>query len=385
MSDSETYDVVFYLPYIGPLLASSALPAGGAETQIFLLSEALADRGHRVALAALDPGGGLPPRHGAVDVLTIPAHRADRRGVGTIVSAFASYRALRGTASAAIVARAAGPHVGIVAVLARLRHSRFVYSSANVVDFDFGRIEPNRRAVALFHLGLRLADQLVVQTTEQAALCRERLGRPSTLIRSIAQAVDPPPDPALRSAFLWVGRLAPYKKPLECVALARALPEASFRMVGVPTGDPDGDALLAELTRAAAELPNLELLPARPRAELMALYDQAVAVVNTADFEGMPNVFLEGWSRGIPALALTHDPDGVIARHSIGHFAGGSRERLIEQARELWEARHQPGDVTERCRAYIESQHSARVVADAWADALGLAAPVHTPPVVARA
>jgi glycosyltransferase involved in cell wall biosynthesis len=385
MSERGGYDVVFYLPYIGPLLTSSALPAGGAETQIFLLSEALAGRGYRVALAALDPGGGLPARRGVVDILPIPPHRADRRGVGTLASAFATYRALRGPASAAIVARAAGPHVGIVAALARLRRSRFFYSSANVVDFDFARVEGNRRTVALFHFGLRLADGVVVQTEEQAELCRERFGRDSTVIRSIAQVVEPASDRPTRSAFLWVGRLADYKKPFEYVALARELPEARFRMVGVPIGDGPGDETYRELKREASGLPNLEILAPRPRDELLRLYDEAVAVVNTSDFEGMPNVFLEGWSRGVPALALTHDPDGVVARHSLGCFAGGSRARFVDQAREMWETRHRADELGRRCRAYIESEHSPQVVAEAWTDALGLAPPVQRVPAVAGA
>ena len=104
----------------------------------------------------------------------------------------------------------------------------------------------------------------------------------------------------------------------------------------------------------------------------MDLVDRAVAVVNTADFEGMPNIFLEGWSRGVPALALTHDPDGVIERHRLGSFANGSSEYLVELARSLWEERSDQAGVAARCRQYILENHSPETVSAQWVETLGI-------------
>jgi len=138
-------------------------------------------------------------------------------------------------------------------------------------------------------------------------------------------------------------------------------------MVGVRMAyDEGGRDLVAAVEREAAGLPNLELVAPRPRAELMDLVERAVAIVNTSDFEGMPNVFLEGWARGVPALALTHDPDGVIGAHELGAFAAGSPERLVELARELWEGRHDQAAVAERSRRYVAEQHSAEAAGAGW-------------------
>ena len=87
----------------------------------------------------------------------------------------------------------------------------------------------------------------------------------------------------------------------------------------------------------------------------------------------MPNIFLEGWARGVPALALTHDPDGVIESRDVGWFAHGSKERLAELARAAWEKRRDQGAIAGRCRAYVHDEHSAGAVATRWRDALGLA------------
>jgi hypothetical protein len=113
-------------------------------------------------------------------------------------------------------------------------------------------------------------------------------------------------------------------------------------------------------------------LPARPRSGLMPLFDSAVAVVSTSDFEGMPNTFLEGWTRGVPALALAHDSDGVIEREGVGAFAGGSAERLAELARALWRGRHDQSALARRSRDYTNREHRAEVAADRWIRALRL-------------
>jgi glycosyltransferase involved in cell wall biosynthesis len=266
------------------------------------------------------------------------------------------------------VQRAAGPTTGIVALLARAKRTRFVYSSANVIDFDFERLERSRPRVWLFHLGVKLADAIVVQTHEQVDMCRRRFGRDPVLIKSIAEPASV--TELDRQAFLWVGRAAPYKRPEAFVDLALAVPEARFRMILVTTER--GHELTRSVVERCRRVPNIELLDPRPREELMRLIDSAVAMVNTADFEGMPNIYLESWARGVPALSLFHDPDGVIERESLGFFARGSRERFAAHARTLWHTRANQSELQERCRAYVAREHGSAQVVDRWVDALGL-------------
>ena len=195
-------------------------------------------------------------------------------------------------------------------------------------------------------------------------------------ITPLAQRQTAPPQ-----AFLWVGRLVPYKRPLEYVALARAIPEARFWMIGVPPPR-DDEAWIAERVAAEADaLPNLDLLPPRPRSEVEDLMSRAVASVSTAEFEGMPNVLLEAWTRGVPALVLSHDPGGVVRTHQIGAFADGSHDRLVTLARELWarrtDARHR-SHLGGLCRAYIAANHSPDSVVGRWAEILSGSAGVGT-------
>jgi glycosyltransferase involved in cell wall biosynthesis len=189
------------------------------------------------------------------------------------------------------------------------------------------------------------------------------LGRDPVVIRSIAEPAQPrsgTPD-----AFLWIGRLVPYKRLDVYLNLAADVPGARFQMIAAP-GSGQEPELTARLERARQDLPNLEVLDARPRAELGPLVERAVAIVNTGEREGMPNVFLEGWSRGVPALAYSHDPDGLIERHGLGGYANGSREQLAEVARRMWDSRDDQREVAERCIAYVRQEHDVEAVCAAW-------------------
>ena len=368
MSRPRDFEFAFFAPWIGPLLvAHPSRSAGGAETQILMVARGLASRGRRVCLVVFEIDEPLPPEHQGVAIVRVPTPRSRWRATRALTRALFVARALLGLRVSTYVQRIAGPETGIVGLLARLRRARFVYSSANVSDFDYETMRTGRIKVALYHLGIRLAHAIVVQTPEQVDLCRARFGREPVLIKSIAEPEplrDGTPD-----AFLWVGRTDWYKHPEAFVELARAVPEGRFLMVPMPM-DHAGQVRLDELERQAAEVPNLEVLAPRPRAELAELISSSVAMVNTSDYEGMPNVFLEGWARGVPALALSHDPDGVIEREGLGAFAGGSRERLAVQAREMWGRRGDQAELPARCRAYVEREHSSDAVIDRWLEVL---------------
>jgi glycosyltransferase involved in cell wall biosynthesis len=364
------FDVVIYMPWIGPLLVPGiGPPPGGAETQMLMLAQALVRRDKRVCLVAYGSPDVLPSAINGIAVIAHPAPRARVRLIGFAAHLLSATRVLGPLKAKVFLQRAAGPTTGIVALFARAKQSTFVYSSANVIDFAFERLERSPPRVLLFHLGVKLASTIVVQTHEQVEMCRRRFRRDPILIKSIAE-----PASALRidpQAFLWVGRATAYKRPEAFVDLAVAVPEARFRMILVTAGE-QGHELARGLIERCRSVPNIQLLEPLPRTELMRLIDSAVAMVNTADYEGMPNIFLESWARGVPALSLLHDPDGVIERESLGYFAHGSPERFAAQARQLWHTRHNQSELQERCRGYVAREHAPHRVVDRWVEVLGL-------------
>jgi glycosyltransferase involved in cell wall biosynthesis len=373
LSRRNRYDVAFYVPWMTPLMLASAAESwpGGAETQVMLLSRALAERGLAVCLVVFDvPGAEVPESFHGVDVVIRPPWFAGGNILGQLREVVATRSALRGVDATVVVTRTAGINAGLVGLWTKLSRRQFVYSSASLRDFKYDSVLVKWYDRILFRLGVALADKIVVQTEEQVRLCRGRFRRTPILIRSVS-------EPAEQSrhkpeAFLWVGRVDANKRPLEFVELARSLPDARFWMVASPSSGPGNAQLWEQIEREAPTLSNLALLPPRRRPALLELMARAVAVVSTSQFEGMPNIFLEAWARGIPALALSHDPDGIISQYGLGGFAQGRRDRLVELARDLWDSRAIYNERAARCRAYVSRNHSPEAVSAEWARALRL-------------
>lgn len=366
------HDVVFYTPWVGSMLSSRCLlPPGGAETQVLVLARELARVGVRVAIIAYGDQAELPAAVDGVTIAARPSYRKPRGLLGKLAEILCIWRSLWRTPSATIVYRTANYELGILAVYARLARRRLVLACASVSDFNYHRVESRRLYRLMYRVATRLADTIVVQTEEQVLLCERTFGRKAVLIRSVVAPV--PSQHELPVAFLWVGRLVWYKRPLEYVALARALPRARFWMVGVPSPTTHGDdSGLAEIVALEAnDVPNLELMGPRSHSEIGDLMARAVASVNTADFEGMPNVLLEGWSRGVPALVLNHDPDGVVQKYGLGDFAEGSRAQLVACARRQWYNRADRRDISKRCRRYIETNHAPELAVKQWLQVVG--------------
>jgi glycosyltransferase involved in cell wall biosynthesis len=343
--------------------------AGGAERQMTLLARALSGRHLRVAHIVYPPRDPVSLHDGHLTLVHRGPYAGRRRVVGGALEAIRIWEALRAADGRVTIIRTASPVVGIAAIFTKLRRRGFIFSSANISDFTLEGM-PGRADRALYRVGVRLADAVVVQSEDQVELARTAFpsARRVVHIPSFAEAAPSSgegnrQDPSM---FLWLGRLAGPKQPMRYVELAQAVPEARFAMIGVPEG-PTPDQL-DEVRSAAASVPNLELLEPLPHSDVMALVARAAAVVNTSRLEGMPNVFLEAWAHGIPVLTLEFDPDQVVERRGLGVAAGGSWERFVAGARELWEGRARREELSKRTRAYVDEAHGIDAVAARWSE-----------------
>jgi glycosyltransferase involved in cell wall biosynthesis len=366
-------NVTIYLPTTAGLFRRSIRRAGGAERQMAFLARELVQRDMHVALVVNrvpDPISDIDPR------LTLVERGPRSRKPGIVHFLTEATRVLRALIAAngqVVIVRGGTPVVGFVALYRRLWCRRFVFSSAN--DFDFlPRPGVSRLQAWLYARGVKHADVVVVQSSDQVELAREAFPEIRRLVRIASFADDPPEQRAPRepTALIWAGRIVDYKRPELFAELAASVPEASFLMI--PHVDPRPSAwetrALENLASASERMPNLELGKSLPHAELVEKLGSAVAVVNTSEFEGMPNLFLEAWGQGVPVLTFSVDPGGVVAEKSLGIAADGSWDAFVTGARVLWESRFDREETAQRVRGHLRDVHSKRVVAGQWEELL---------------
>ena len=343
---------------------------GGAEVQMVQLARALGESGLRVAHVVFPVSD---PLRGPSDPVLVQ-RALPHRGIGPLGSLAEPFRVwgamLRARAKIYLF-RGSGRHVVAAALFCRVMRRKLVFSGSN--DFDFAEERPgySRTSIALYRWAVARANAIVAQSRQQLEQARRSFPKVKriAMIPSFAEPTEPVGESP--EAYLWVGRLVDYKRPLSYVELARALPEIPFRMVYVRKTAPASEELERSVIAAAEEVPNLELLPSRPRRDLMSLVERAVAVVGTSEFEGMPNVFLEAWARGVPVISLSFDPDGIVAQRELGICAQGSWERFVKAAERLWEDEQLRVRLAGNARAYLRSIHYPAVVAGQWLELIG--------------
>src|SRR4051794_6091687 len=123
---AEPYDVLFSMPWAGPLIAGTGA-TGGAGAPVVMVGRGLAARGMKGAIAGVGGGGPLPRGRRGVGVTALP--RPPRlRGLAGLVQDATTFMSLLRTSSRVIVVRNASRGLAVAALAARLSRAGIVYS-----------------------------------------------------------------------------------------------------------------------------------------------------------------------------------------------------------------------------------------------------------------
>jgi glycosyltransferase involved in cell wall biosynthesis len=372
--------ICFVAPNLYPVLAGARdIPViGGAEFRQSVLARAFVAAGYEVSVVTQDFG---QAEDDAIDGVRIFKTHTPQAGIPVLRYVHprlsSIIRCLR-EAKADVYYQSSASHLtGVVAWHCRRAGGRSVYGGASDTDFMRGKERMSyARDRWLFRWGLEHVDAIVTQTERQAALLRRHYRREAAIIAN--PYVMPPRRRQQRAdLILWVGGIREVKRPQRFIALARALPQYQFRMIGGAVGDAaEAHAYFASIRDEAAAVGNLEFLGFRPLDEVEAHFDEARVFVNTSEHEGFPNTFLQAWARGIPTVSYFDAgvrDDGTrpflyVANEAeaVAGLAG------LLKGGDAWCA------LSKNCSAHFDARHSTARVVDAYANLLrelGIAAP----------
>ena len=355
------------LSHLAPDLAPPG--AGGAELQQVLLARALVRRGFDVSTIVYDHGQPDGACYGG-----IRAFKTFRPDAGIPLVRFfhprwtSLWQALRRADADIYYVSIAGMPVGETVLFAHRHGRKVVYRVAHDADCDprtliirYGRDR------VLYAWGLVRADLVLAQTAVQQQLLRERFGRSSRVISSLAEPGGRQPGFAERDIdVLWVANIRAWKRPERLLELAGRLPQLSFHMVGGPSKE--AAALYESVRSRAAALPNVHFHGHVPYAAIGPLFERARVLTGTSDAEGFPNTYLQAWAHGTPVVAFV-DPESIIEQHGLGRPVS-SLEEMAGAVGEL--ASHEPlwSETSARCARYAERRCDSEANIVSFIDAL---------------
>ena len=352
--------VCFVAPYLWPVLARdpSIKVVGGAEVQQAVLARLFRRAGYRVSVICQSFG---QPERAEVDGIEVRTLYRQEDGL-PVVRFFhprltQMWRALREVDADIYYQRSAAHLTAVIAEFCRRHGKRSIYAGASDRDFIPGQQQIKyRRDVWLYERGLRRVGRIVAQNALQQESCRRHYGREAVIIPSCYE--PPAAAHAREDLVLWVGTIHTYKQPEMLLEIARRMPHRRFVMVGgsAAPGERLRHGYFEGIRDQAAKLPNVEFKGFLPLAEVEGWFDRASVLVNTSVYEGMPNIFLQAWARGIPTVATVDvGAEGVYKKISTEEEAAREIDKLFSD--ELHWAR-----ASARCREYFERSHSSAEV-----------------------
>lgn len=352
----------------GAFTGEAGAKIGGAEMQIRHLTRYLAASGDFAPSVIVEDSG--QPDEEVFDGVTLLKLAQPREGAGALArarrklfSALSLGRMARRTPADIFVQFCAGAETGIVARAVRRSARPFVYMLASDAETAPPWSAGGGLTQRLFRGGVAGAQAIIAQHEAQAAGVRRAFGREA---RVIASAYDfPQPVARAGQGVVWIGRCSPEKDPLRLLDLARRLPQVPFHLVAKPV--PHEAELVERVEREAAELPNVRFTPGLPPGDIPAALAAASMLVNTSQFEGMPNTFLEAAGHGLALLALNVDPAGLFTREAAGVHAQGSVTALETAIQRLqgdaaaWETQSKHG------REVLHARHALELIGPQFA------------------
>lgn len=341
---------------------------GGAERQQYLLAQRLVSHGHAVSIVTRNFDNGA--RHARSQGLDIWKTLPDVRGVsGAPLKSAALFRTLRQIDPDACYVRGNDFLCMVVSTYCQFSDTKFVYGVSNDADVDprhLRDVHPLRRRA--FVSAIRGADAVVAQTERQRSILEGAYGVEAPIIPNgyeIPPAADVLPHDE-REFVLWVGRIdSRQKKPERFLSLARNVEDHRFVMVGAPNDD---EVDYYERIRSEAEaISNLSFEGFVPPDRVHHYFRHAMMLVNTSDYEGLPNVFLEAWRYATPVVSLYYSYDGKFDGGDIGLYSG-SFDTLVDDVERLCTDAVIRDRLGENGREYLEANHSLDRVYDRYVE-----------------
>ncbi|NQV82610.1 MAG: glycosyltransferase family 4 protein [Rhodospirillales bacterium] len=214
------------------------------------------------------------------------------------------------------------------------------------------------------HFSILSADRLVVQTAAQGKLARDGFGVGSVVIPNpvnLEIQSEPRKPWSDRRYVAWIGKADDIKQPDILVALARSLPDIEFHIIMNSSRPEVQQRVLDNLPANVTYKENL------PYSEIPLFLQDALALVNTSRFEGMPNAALEACRAGAPVVSLNVDPAGMLKEGGCGLCANGSFERLASNLRNLVDNTEEWGRFHNNAIDYVGRHHDQDTCVDALA------------------
>ncbi len=256
-----------------------------------------------------------------------------------------------------IITTNANALTGIIALYTKVFKKKFIYRTSSLIDVNTEYIKENKLSGKLYKFGINNASKIIVQNKEHQILLNKNHKLKSEVLKNIFEIKLP--ENSEKNFILWVSRFAEMKNPFLFLNLAKQIPEQKFVMI-CPFAVSVKKSW-EKLKKQAEEISNLKFIEKVPFAEIQEYFNKAELFVNTSDFEGFPNTFLQAAQGKAPIASLNVNPDNFISEYNCGIFASGNFNFMVSEIKKLLKNKGKLKQKGENCFKYLQKNHDINI------------------------
>lgn len=345
---------------------------GGAELQIALLARALAIKGHEVVIVDPYSAESFITADG-VKLINIPDWNKGLMGLRLFKNRIPALMKIFLEQNADYYYVRMRSYLNIFPFLAsRKTNNKFIIATAHDLDvlpfykkFKY-EYKPKFNLFKFFTLYLpndlvfnhllKNSDYVLVQHKGQKELLKSIHGKVIVFPNIFDFGVLPKVINSRRDFFIYPGALNVLKGSENLKQLVNILDKkVSIVIVGQPT-----DNKTEEIYKEFKKVSNIILTGRLSHRETIEMIANSRALINTSNFEGFPNIFLEAWATGVPVISLKVNPGNVFNEYHLGIYCN---EDLNEMKNKI-----ESGESDLICRknliSYVSDHHDFTTAAE---------------------
>ncbi|HPS57712.1 MAG TPA: glycosyltransferase family 4 protein [Spirochaetota bacterium] len=205
----------------------------------------------------------------------------------------------------------------LLSLYCKIFRIRFIFMYAHDNE-SHGRFQKNNKRCFLYNLILFSSSHLIVQNIFQLKNIPVIFLYKTTQLNSVYIIPKKANLSTRRKSILWVSRLEPWKGPEKFILLAKKFPGTIFLMIA-PVFHREkeyGENIIKEIKKVK----NIKYIDFVHYKTINRYFKKSFLFVNTSDYEGFPNTFIQATMNGTPVLSFNVNPNNMLTKNEIGFF-----------------------------------------------------------------
>ena len=336
--------------------------SGGAEIQILYLINACKQQNWEIHYIFEDKGTDIKNKENIVLHPLCKMKNYKFCGKGWFLYEKQILRELNAIKPDTIYTRIGSSWIGIATSYAKnhkVKHAHALASDSSVTRKLLGKpLYPLFSQIETYYInkGLVGADVIIAQNVFQQQMLSKRYGKESILVNQMTPSVD---ESCLQKKYnkikiIWVANFKELKHPELFVQLAKDLKGHSDRiemyMCGRSTSKYNN--LLQDLNH----IDYLNYLGSLDQEQVFDLMNEAHILVNTSEYEGFSNTFVQAWMRKVVVVSMNSNPSDILTSQGIG-FLTPNMTNLVATIHKLIEHPEIISELGEKSYQYALENH----------------------------